>query len=216
MVTLNYEYVAIEGPPKSGKKELAFSLSTSSYGRIIGDVEDNPFLEKFYSNPDDSRLPLLTQLVFLMERGRTLISLRERKLFKETVFTPFILQKDRLYANLYLKEDEFIIYNKIYDLFKKNTRPPDFIIFLQLTTNELINRIRKKGTEKEKLMKTEYWKELNEAYNHFIFHYDSIPSLVVKADNLDFQKNDEAVREIINEANVTKNEKKFFFIEEEE
>ncbi len=216
MGTLNYEYIAIEGPPKSGKNDLSFALSTQSYGRILKDVEENPFLDKFYSNPEDLRIPLLTQLVFLMERGRTLISLKERKLFKEIVFTPFILQKDRIYANLLLKEDEFIIYNKIYDLFKKNIRKPDFIIFLQLTTNELINRIRKYGSEKEKSVKTEYWKELNEAYNHFIFHYTEVPSLVVKADNLDFQRNEDAVKEIINEANSTKNEKKFFFMEEEE
>jgi deoxyadenosine/deoxycytidine kinase len=216
MGTLKYEYIAIEGPPKAGKKDLSFALSTQSYGRILKDVEENPFLDKFYSNPNDLRIPLLTQLVFLMERGRTLISLRERKLFKEIIFTPFILQKDRIYANLFLREDEFIIYNKIYDLFKKNIRPPDFIIFLQLTTNELINRIRKYGSEKEKSVKTEYWKELNEAYNHFIFHYEDVPSLVVKADNLNFQKNDDAIKEIISEANSTKNEKKFFFIEEEE
>ncbi len=214
MVTIDYEYIAIEGPPKSGKKELATALSTLFYGRIIDDVDENPFLDKFYSNPEDSRIPLLTQLVFLMERGRTLISIRERKIFKDIVFTPFILQKDRIYANLLLKEDEFIIYNKIYDLFKKNIRYPDFIIFLQLSTNELINRIRKYGSEKEKSMKTEYWKELNESYNHFIFHYEEIPSLVVKADNLNFKKDDEAVKEIVNEVNSTKNEKKFFFIEE--
>jgi len=55
---------------------------------------------------------------------------------------------------------------------------------------------------------------LNESYNHFIFHYEEIPSLVVKADNLNFKKDDEAVKEIVNEVNSTKNEKKFFFIEE--
>ena len=68
MGTLKYEYIAIEGPPKAGKKDLSFALSTQSYGRILKDVEENPFLDKFYSNPNDLRIPLLTQLVFLMER----------------------------------------------------------------------------------------------------------------------------------------------------
>ncbi len=215
MYNLPYEYIAIEGPPKSGKKIFGVKIATRINGRFVPDVEENPYLEKFLKNPKDERLAFLTQLVFLVERGRILLSLKQRSIFKEIIISSFMLEKDKIFAYKFLKEDELLIYNKMYELFYRSIRKPDFVVFFQLTNNELLKRIEKYGTEEEKAIPSRFWKELNDEYNHFAFNYNQTPSLVIKADNLDFRENERGISEILKEIANTTQDKKFFFIEEE-
>ncbi len=215
MYNLPYEYIAIEGPPKAGKKIFGQKIATRINARFVPDVEENPYLQSFLSNPKDERFALLAQLVFLVERGRILLSLKQRSIFREIIITSFLLEKDKIYAFKFLKEDELLIYNKMYELFYRSIRKPEFVIFFQLTNSELLRRIEKYGTKEEKSIPPKIWKELNDEYNHFAFNYNQTPSLIIKADNLDYREKEKGISEIIEEISNTKEGKKFFFIEEE-
>lgn len=206
--------IAVEGPPKSGKRILAELLARKSGGRLVEDVRENPYLESFLRKPEDERAPILTQLVFLVQRGLTLLSLNQKSLLPGPVFTDFLLERDKLYALQFLKDDEFYLYDRLYALMEKNTRRPDRVCFLQLSTPELLKRVELYGTPSEKRVSQSLWGALNEAFQYFVFHYQGTPSLVVKADNLDFRKGNLGVDEIWRELRNMDGRKQFFFLEE--
>lgn len=189
-------HIAIEGVIGVGKTSLARLLADRLDARLIlEEAESNPFLTDFYR--DRERFAFPTQMFFLLSRYQQQQSLRERDLFVKRVITDYIFDKDALFATITLSGRELGLYNKVAELLRRDVPHADLIIYLQAETNTLIERIRNRGREMEKVIDEDYIDELNEAYNSYFFHYNEAPLLVVKTDAVDFLHNDSHLKDLI-------------------
>lgn len=178
-------YLAIEGVIGVGKTSLAKLLAPQRGAKLVlEEVEENPFLESFYA--DAQRYAFQTQIFFLLSRYRQLSSLFQEELFHRGVVSDYILAKDRIFAYLNLNDNELFLYNRLYPLLEDKVPRPDLVIYLQARTDFLLKRIKERGRPFERAISRDYIDSLTEAYNHFFFHYDQSPLLVVKVAGLDF------------------------------
>ncbi len=182
---MRLSHIGIEGPPKSGKRILAEALAKELSALTLLDNDYNPYLKDFYRGKED--VTLLTQLVFLINRYNQQIELLQRKLFHEIVVCDYIFEKDKIYAYQTLSDSELSIYNKLFDILYPKIPKPDMVVYLQLSDEVLIRRMRKRGSPWEKSASEEYLKGLNEAFNYFFFHYKLTPLLIINCDELDFE-----------------------------
>lgn len=186
----NYEFIAIEGVIGAGKTSLARLLSQRHNARLVlEEFEDNPFLPKFYQ--DRSRYAFQTQLSFLASRFNQQKSLTSKDLFSDFLISDYLFDKDRIFARLNLGEDEMALYDRIYNIMSGIAAKPDLVIFIQCSVDRLLQNIYKRGREYEMDMAVDYLEELNEAYNHFFYHYDRSPLLIVNANEIDFVNNED-------------------------
>lgn len=182
-------YVVVEGPIGVGKTTLAKRLAdTFGHPLLLEPGADNPFLDTFYR--EGGRNALQTQLFFLLHRMRQLSDLGESDLFSPTVVADFLLQKDRLFAELTLDADEFALYQQIHDKLAISTPTPDLVVYLQAPTRVLTERIRRRGVPAEQRIDQEYLNRLIDAYARFFHFYDDAPLLIVNAAEIDFASND--------------------------
>ena len=159
-------YIAIEGVIGAGKTSLAKKISDKLKAKMIYEsFEDNPFLDKFYTDPE--RYAFHTQMHFLLSRYKQLLQLRQEDLFYENIIADYIFEKDKIFAYLNLKDDELDLYEKIVTLIERQLRVPDLVIYLQSTVERLMMNIKHRDREYEREMQKSYIKDLNEAYNYF-------------------------------------------------
>ncbi len=195
-----FRFIAVEGVIGAGKTTLADMLSkTIGASVILEEFEENPFLEEFYKEP--KRFAFQTQLFFLLSRFRQVQELQQSDLFRQKIVSDYIFEKDRIFATLNLSEKELKLYDGIARLMEKEIPAPDMIIYLQASTNHLMNNIRKRGRSYEKSMDVNYIDALNDMYNKFFFHYNKAPLLVVNTDEIDFQHSEEDYQDILFEIN---------------
>jgi deoxyadenosine/deoxycytidine kinase len=183
----NFHYISIEGVLGVGKTSFAKMLSQDLSARLIlEEVDNNPFLERFYK--DMKIYALQTQLFFLFNRISQLESLKQLDLFQKTVVSDYLIEKDKIFAYITLDENELAIYDKIYNILinEKKLIKPDLVIFLQASVEVLIERIKKRGRDFEKNISKDYIFNLSQAYNHFFSHYNSSPLVIVNTDDVDF------------------------------
>jgi len=183
----NFHYICIEGVLGAGKTSFAKLLSNDLSARLIlEEVDNNPFLEKFYK--DMKIYALQTQLFFLFNRVGQLESLKQLELFQKTIVSDYLIEKDRIFAYITLDENELTIYEKIYNILttEKKLIKPDLVIFLQASVDVLIDRIKKRGRDFEKNISKDYIFNLSQAYNHFFGHYNSSPLVIINTDEIDF------------------------------
>lgn len=178
-------YVVVEGPIGVGKTTLAHRLA-DSFGSslLLEGAHENPFLEKFYENPQSAALP--TQLYFLLQRARQLKELRQEDLFNPVRVADFLIEKDRLFAELTLDEDELELYEQVYANLAMDATKPDLVVYLQAPVEVLLERIRKRGIGYEKFIETGYLERLCDAYVQFFYQYNDAPLLIVNAADIDF------------------------------
>ena len=179
-----FRHIAIEGPPKSGKTQLANILAQKIGGRVTYDRVENPYLKDFYDEKEGAAF--LAQLVFLVNRYHQQQRLMQRDLFEERVICDYLLEKDKIYAYQTLSDDELIIYERIYGILSERVAKPDLCIYLQISLPTLIKRIAQEGTNWEKNISEKYLADILEAFDYFFFNYDATPLLVIRADDLDF------------------------------
>lgn len=183
----NFHYICIEGVLGAGKTSFAKLLSHDLSARLIlEEVDNNPFLEKFYK--DTKIYALQTQLFFLFNRVGQIESLKQLDLFQKTIVSDYLIEKDRIFAYITLDENELTIYEKIYTILtnEKKLIKPDLVIFLQASVEILIERIKKRGRNFEKNISKDYIFNLSQAYNHFFSHYNSSPLVIINTDEIDF------------------------------
>ncbi|MBW1679858.1 MAG: deoxynucleoside kinase [Deltaproteobacteria bacterium] len=181
----DHHYIVVEGPLGVGKTSLARLLADRLQGRaLLEETANNPFLEGFYRDPDKFRFQ--TQIYFLLKRYRQATEIGQIDLFQRVVISDYLFEKDRLFARVNLDDNEFWLYEQVYQLLKRRVPAPDLVIFLQARTEVLMERIRKRGVAYEKAISREYLHEINQAFNDFFFHYDGAPLLVVNASEIDF------------------------------
>ncbi len=183
------EYIVVEGPIGVGKTTLAKKLA-ASFGTdlILEAPEKNPFLERFYQKPAEVALP--TQLFFLFQRARQIQAMRQGDLFRSIQVTDYLIEKDRLFAELNLNKDEFELYEQVYTSLTLEAPIPDLVIYLQAPVQVLMQRIVRRGTNYEKRIEERYLQRLIEAYIQFFYHYDNAPLLIVNAEDINFADNE--------------------------
>ena len=193
-----FQYIAIEGPIGVGKSSLAQRLAERLDATAVLEETDNPFLSDFYSGRAGAALQ--AQLFFLLNRHRQLLSLQQVNLFSQATVCDYLFDKDKIFAFLNLDDNELFIYQRLYDLLAKDIPLPDLVIYLQAPTDVLVRRLRDRSKDPGRETfdpDTDYIRELNEAYQHFFFHYSATPLLVVETSQLDLQASDEAVDDLI-------------------
>lgn len=191
-------HIAIEGVIGAGKTTLAARLAERSGGEtVLEAVEENPFLKLFYRDP--SRYAFQTQIFFLLSRHAQQMELRQRDLFRGTVISDYLFQKDRIFANLTLSDHEIVLYNRMASLLEREVPVPDKVIYLQHSAEVLLERIRTRGRPFERRIEPELLRQLNEAYNHFFFHYDLAPVLIVNSSRVDFDGREDDLADLVRE-----------------
>lgn len=189
-------YIAIEGVIGVGKTSLAKKLSERLKAKLILEsFEDNPFLEKFYKNPE--RYAFHTQIHFLLTRYKQLVQLKQEDLFFEYIISDYIFEKDKIFAYMNLKDDELELYERISKLIEREIRTPDLVIYLQSTVERLMQNIKQRNRSYEKEITKEYIKDLNEGYNYFFFRFRATKVLIVNVAEIDFVNNEKDFEELV-------------------
>lgn len=171
-------FVVVEGPIGVGKTTLAERLA-ARFGTqlMLEGPEENPFLERFYRDPKSAALP--TQLFFLFQRARQMQSLRQGDIFQPVRVSDFLLDKDRLFARITLDDDEFRLYEMVYDQLVLDAPDPDLVIYLQAPVETLMGRIARRGIDYEQAINADYLNRLSEAYLRFFYDWTRSPLLIV-------------------------------------
>jgi len=139
-----------------------------------------------------------TQLWFLVSRYKQLsMMVAQQDLFHQVTISDYIFAKDRIFANINLDEDELILYNQLTRVMESSIAQPDLVVYLQTSTDVLLKRIEKRGRAYEYNMDRDYIDLLNQAYNHFFFHYNSTPLLIINTNDIDFVNNTDDFEEIV-------------------
>jgi deoxyadenosine/deoxycytidine kinase len=182
-----FRHIVVEGPIGVGKTSLACKLSEHLQAELLlENAADNPFLPRFYQDP--KRYALATQLHFLFDRTRQVSQLAQGDLFRQSIVSDFLLDKDRLFARLNLESDEYELYRRVYDDLALQAPAPDLVIYLQAPLEKLLERVRRRGIDYEQGMSADYLDRLAAAYSEFFHHYDAAPVLMVNSENLNFVK----------------------------
>ena len=196
---MEFRYLAIEGPIGLGKTTLAERLGARMNATVVLDDKHNPFLADFYAGRSGAAFQ--TQLFFTLARHRQLLALRQGDLFNQTTICDYLFERDRIYAFMNLDDNELFIYQRLFDLVARELPVPDLVVYLQAPTELLKRRFRQQARavedEGRPVPGEDYLAELNEAYNHFFFHYTATPLLVVETSQLDLGWGDDAVDDLV-------------------
>lgn len=193
-----FRHIAVEGPIGVGKTTLATRLARSySAALLLEAPDDNPFLPGFYRNPAAQALP--TQLFFLLQRVRQMEGLRQDDLFDSLRIADFLVDKDRLFAELTLDADEFRLYDEIYDRLLGDAPKPDLVIYLQAPVPVLRQRIAQRGISYEEPMDEAYLEQVTAAYQRFFRFYDDAPLVIINAAELDLANGDRDYDELLSQ-----------------
>ncbi len=199
----DFKYIIVDGLVKTGKTRLARIIAKEFNGRLILDNRENPFADGFYKalEKGENSNFLKTQLIFLLNRYAQQLEITQKGLFHKTTVSDYIFYRDGIYAHAILNDEDLQVYKKMFKLFSENVCSADLVIYLQVSFTEMLHRIQEYGTELEKKVPTEYWREVFEAYNYYFFNFKGTPLLVVNMEkiNLDRQSDiDSLVKEIQN------------------
>ena len=189
-------FIAVEGPIGVGKTSLTKRLAeTFNYELLLENAEENPFLDRFYQNPRQHALA--TQLFFLFQRAQQIADSRQSDLFEPVRVSDFLIDKDRLFAELNLEKDEYDLYHKVYRHLVIDAPKPDLVIYLQAPTEVLLQRIQKRGIPSEQMIESEYLNQLNRAYTEFFHYYSDSKLLIVNSAEIDLVANDEDYEQLV-------------------
>jgi deoxyguanosine kinase len=187
-------FIVIEGPLRVGKTTLARILSDRLHARRIYDCEDNPFLADFYAEKPGAAFH--TQLYYLMERQKRI---REALAGEAPgpVISDFLMEKDRIFANLNLDDAELKLYERYYEVLTLELPQPDLVIYLQAKAEVLRARLAKKRAREESQISPEYIEEVSRAYEHFFFRYEGADLLVIDTSEIDFVERSDDLQQLL-------------------
>lgn len=194
---MKHSYITIEGNIGAGKTTLANILSNRLNGRLVlEEFADNPFLPKFYTNPAQYAFPL--ELFFMAERYKQQKDLVvQQDLFQQLTISDYLFSKCLLYAKVNLAEDEFKLFQRLFDIIYQEVVKPDLLIYLHSPVERLQENIRKRNRAYEQSINNEYLLSIQETYTNYLKHQD-IKTLFVDAGNADFIHNETHVDLIVN------------------
>jgi deoxyguanosine kinase len=193
---MKYNFVTIEGNIGAGKTTLAHLLSKHFNARLIlEEFADNPFLPKFYENPAQYGFPV--ELFFMAERYKQLKDLLQTKdMFQNITISDYLFTKCLLFAKVNLPDEEFRLYQKLFDIINPQIVQPDIIIYLHSPVNKLQENIKKRNRNYEQSIPNDYLFSLQETYTQYIKQHN-IKTLFVDSSNADFLSNELHLQTII-------------------
>ncbi|HJS54412.1 MAG TPA: deoxynucleoside kinase [Chitinophagaceae bacterium] len=193
---MNYHFITIEGNIGAGKTTLAHLLSRHFNARLIlEEFADNPFLPKFYENPKQFAFPL--ELFFMAERFKQLKDLIQQKdLFQSITISDYLFTKCLLFAKVNLPEDEFRLYQRLFEIIHQQLLQPDLLIYLHTPVSRLRQNIRKRNRPYEQNIPDAYLFSIQETYTHYIKQHN-IKTLFIDASNADFLGNEKHLQVVI-------------------
>jgi deoxyguanosine kinase len=195
-------YIAVEGPIGVGKTSLARLLARELDARLVlEEVEDNPFLARFYDDSDQYGLP--AQLYFLLTRYNQQRDLAQQDLFAQATVADYLFGKDRIFAALNLAPDELTLYDNVYRLLDARKAKPDLVVYMSARVEVLAERLRKRKRDFERHISLEYLERVSSSFRDFFFYYDETPLLVVETSDIDFVEDSEDLRALIREIERT-------------
>jgi len=202
-------HVVVEGPIGAGKTSLAMRLAGHLQATMLLEQPSaNPFLARFYQDPKRYALP--AQLFFLFQRLDQLRELSQPDFFSSIVVSDYMLQKDPLFAQLNLADDEYALYQHIYATLAPQAPTPDVVIYLHARPETLIARVRKRGIDMERRIGEGYLALLAERYATFFYQYDACPVMIVNSENLNFVDSDADFRLLIDRLSAMRGRREHF------
>ncbi|RDH88194.1 MAG: deoxynucleoside kinase [endosymbiont of Escarpia spicata] len=173
-------FLVVEGPVGVGKTSLVRRLAEAFGGEtLLEEAEENPFLDRFYRDRRQSAFP--AQLFFLFQRSRQWNELQQGDMFRQRLIADFMLEKDRLFAEVNLEHEELLLYQQVYERLAMEAPKPDLVVYLQAPVETLMRRIRQRARPEEASMDPAYLQRLCDAYTDFFYHYDRSPLLIINA-----------------------------------
>lgn len=185
---MKYNFITIEGNIGAGKTTLANLLAKHFNARLIlEEFADNPFLPKFYENPGQYAFPL--ELFFMAERFKQLKDLIQQKdMFQQVTISDYLFTKCLLFAKVNLPEDEYRLYQRLFEIILQQLVQPDILIYLHAPVQKLQENIKKRARPYEQKIPDNYLQTIQDTYTHYIKQHP-VKTLVVDASNADFLYN---------------------------
>ncbi len=193
---MKYNFITIEGNIGAGKTTLAHLLSKQINARLIlEEFADNPFLPKFYENQQQYAFPL--ELFFMAERYKQLKDLLQTKdMFQKVTISDYLFTKCLLFAKVNLSEEEFVLYQKLFDIINPQLIQPDILIYLHAPVSKLKENIKKRNRAYEHAINPQYLFLLQETYTQYIKQHN-IKTLMIDASTADFLGNDSHIKTVL-------------------
>jgi len=193
---MKYHFITIEGNIGAGKTTLSHLLSKKLNARLILEgFADNPFLPKFYENPGQYAFPL--ELFFMAERYKQMKEMfQNNDLFQNITISDYLFTKCLLFAKVNLPEEEFKLYQKLFDIIHQQVIFPDILIYLHAPVSKLQSNIKKRNRTYEQNIQDDYLFNIQETYVNYIKQHN-VTTLFVDVSNADFLSNNKHVQIIL-------------------
>jgi len=198
-MSIPFNFINIEGNIGSGKSSLSKKIAADfDANLILEEFENNPFLPKFYEDPEKNAFPL--ELSFMAERFQQLIGKESNlNLFSKIKIADYSFFKSKLFAQNNLKEDEYNLFNKLYNIMFSSIKHPELLIYLHSNIERLQKNIQLRGREYEQNIDNEYLKNIEKKYFDYLKKQDNFPVLIIDVSNIDFIKDKKYYEKIISE-----------------
>lgn len=189
---MEYNFIAIEGCIGTGKTSFAKKIAEDfNIPLALESFEDNPYLEKFYADPDNNALSL--ELYFMAERfyqQKNIIS--NLNLFNQNIIADYAFIKSQVFANITLKNpDDLKLFKMLFNIINQNLKAPDLIVYLYKKTDVLLSNISNRGRSYEKNISGEYLDLLHNAYMSYLRQQEKSKVIIIDSSDIDFVKSQE-------------------------
>ena len=186
---MDFNYLVIEGNIGAGKTSLARKIAEDTNSKLILEqFAENPFLPKFYKEPDRYAFPV--ELAFLADRYQQLKNeIAPRDLFQTKTVSDYYFIKSLIFSKNTLKDDEYKLYKQLFNIIQQQLPLPDLYVYLHLNTDNLIKNIKSRGRDYEKEIKAEYLSQIQDGYFEFIKSRKDITFIVLDMNEIDFVAN---------------------------
>ena len=192
-----------------GKTALARRLSDSlSADLVLEELDENPFLERFYRDGRSAALP--AQMFFLFARARQIEQMRQPDLFSSVRISDYLFTRDRLFAELNLDSEELLLYEQIADNLAVEAPVPDLVIYLQTSVDAILQRLLRRNLPYDRFVERAYLERLTDAYSRFFHNYDDGPLLIVNASQFDPVNNNADFEQLFQQIERTTGGRHFF------
>lgn len=199
MLLGDYNYIVVEGNIGAGKTSLVEMISEEFNAKpILERFKDNPFLPKFYKEPDRYAFPL--EMSFLADRYQQLLDdIGQYDLFKDFMIADYDRYKSLIFSQVTLQEEEYVLYKRLHEMMYRDMPQPDLYVYLYQNTERLLSNIKKRGRSYEKEIDATYLEKINQGYLDFIKSQHQLNVKIIDISDLDFVKNREDYLKVVNE-----------------